>query len=739
VTHRHRTDHHRRRPLVARGVALLAALALLSLGLTPNAAAQLPLSGRSVTISILSLSRSSPAATTATSTLTVVLQLTNTTDQSLSPVRVEATRGNPIASHGELDQAIGHPQAPDPNLAAPIVTDKPVTADLSARSSSRVSFTTTTSTDSSSHPGLCICANAIYPLVFSAHTTDLAGADIVVGTSQTFVPAFGGPNPLPPMQVSWIWPILEKPHRLLDEQVAGKPPVFVDDDLATQVAVGRLSRVLDVLTQVAGKLPMTVVIDPELIDELAVISAGDYSVDTGGGKTSPGVGTAAAKDWLDRLRIALSQPGIQVSYTPFADPDVESLTRNGLTWTQTLGPTAQQRVATALGDPPLTNVVWPLGETLSSDTLDAVIRQGASSVVLNDRSLPTAQQTPPANGLTTVQSSAGPISAVVTSSDIQRYVSSVVSLGSPGLAQLPELVAEVAMRGIESGDAGSYVAIVPPRTVNPDPQVAARAILDTAHASWSRGRTVSTAAATVAPSDRGPLLPPPLGRPGLSTTVLSAADRVSQDVPALNTMLQPTDAARLLGSLPAGLQRAESSEWQADPTGGGDAFAEKLTARLDTLESGVHIVQPSSGTYTLAASNSPLPVTIKNDLDVTVTVRVRVESQFGLPGFTAREVVRQSIAPNTSVLVKIPTHVERTGRFQVRAILLTPSNQPIGQPVTLSVHSTALGLIGVIITVAAGGVLALALVLRMIRRLRRRGDPGPPDPFARARTEPATA
>jgi hypothetical protein len=40
--------------------------------------------------------------------------------------------------------------------------------------------------------------------------------------------------------------------------------------------------------------------------------------------------------------------------------------------------------------------------------------------------------------------------------------------------------------------------------------------------------------------------------------------------------------------------------------------------------------------------------------------------------------------------------------------------------VLVSVHSTALGTIGVIITIVAAVVLALALVVRLIRRLRRR-------------------
>jgi hypothetical protein len=54
----------------------------------------------------------------------------------------------------------------------------------------------------------------------------------------------------------------------------------------------------------------------------------------------------------------------------------------------------------------------------------------------------------------------------------------------------------------------------------------------------------------------------------------------------------------------------------------------------------------------------------------------------------------------------------------VQAALFTPNNFQLGVAVNLSVHSTALGTIGLIITIVAGAVLVLALLVRLIRRLR---------------------
>ena len=67
---------------------------------------------------------------------------------------------------------------------------------LGPRASADVSFTALTSdidrTDTDDPGALCICDNEIYPLYFTAHATDISGNDVVVGSGQTFIPAFGG-------------------------------------------------------------------------------------------------------------------------------------------------------------------------------------------------------------------------------------------------------------------------------------------------------------------------------------------------------------------------------------------------------------------------------------------------------------------------------------------------------------------------------------------------------------------
>ena len=702
-----------RRRFSVRAAALTGTGILLgtSLIFAPAAAATLPLTDHSVKVTVLSVTPSTPTLSHKPQPLTVQLSLVNTTDQSLDKVTISGERGNPIDSQQALDQSIAHPKPPDPDLVGEFNTAdrKAVTTALGPRGTTVVQYRS--STDIPTDAGLCICHNAIYPLYFTIHTTDVAGSDVTVGTGQTYLPAFK--DKPRPVQVSWVWPIIDRPHRLSGDTI------FTDDELAASVDGGRLDRVLSVVRTAGSVVPMTLVIDPALIDELAIMSAGPYQYETDR-KTLPGSGTGAATTWLAQLRAALdANPAIEVDFTPPADPDVESLARNGLTWTVGLSQQAQARVTAALGGHVTSSdIAWPADGSLSKDTLNAVVRQGARTVILSDAALPGgAKPSSARDALASLQTPAGPVLAAVTSSSIQRYVAPVLSVGGIGRADLPELVSEVAIRAAEDASTSHYVVIVAPRYIDPS-ETAAQAIRATAHVFWSTPLTLGAAKPpTVQPVDHGQLVPPAAGSPTLSPVTIGAAQNLTQAVPALTTMLSSTDANALLGSLPAAVQRAESTAWRSD-TKAGAAFAEQLRRRTDAIESGVHILKPSSGTYTLAASNSPLPLTVENTLSVSVVVLVRVTSANGLPGFSAGELGRQSIAPNTKVTLHIPTHVDRTGRFVVQAALFTPNNFQLGVAVNLSVHSTALGTIGLIITIVAGAVLVLALLVRLIRRLR---------------------
>jgi Family of unknown function (DUF6049) len=134
-------------------------------------------------------------------------------------------------------------------------------------------------------------------------------------------------------------------------------------------------------------------------------------------------------------------------------------------------------------------------------------------------------------------------------------------------------------------------------------------------------------------------------------------------------------------------------------------------------------VQPRNAQYTLASSDAPLYVTVENTLPTPVHIRIKVTPRLGVQGFTTERIGVQTIpAANgrsaTRKTVKVPAHVERSGRFQITVTLQTPSGDALGRSVPLRVHSTALGAVALWITGSALVILVVAILLRIIRRLR---------------------
>lgn len=691
-------------------------LAVLPVVSAPAGAAPSPTPGPNapelVDVRVVDVLPTTPEPSDKPRPFTVTLQLTNTTDRALDDLQVQAVRGNPIVTQRALDAAIADPQPPDPTLAGRFEPTSPVQTSLEPGQTRTVTYASTT--DRLQTAGLCICQNRIYPLYFSVLQQGTSGTLNQVGAGQTFIPSFGDFAP-EPLQVSWVWPLLEPPHRLADDSV------FLDDELAASISPGgRLDRLLEVVERAGKRVPMTLLTDPDLIDELAVMSTGNYRVRSGDG-TRPGTGAAAARSWLERLRAVLdTTPGLELAFTAFADPDVDSLTRNGLSWAVSLDQKAQARITEALGGrTPLSDIAWPAGGTLQSGTLAALVRNGTPTVILNDATLPANDDVEPApDALAPVQTDAGAALAAVTSAQIQPYAAQVMSHDGPGLAALPLLVSEVALHAVQDGKVPHYLVITPPRDLDPDPLVATRALVATAHTVWSQPLPLRAAVRTVTPVDHGQLV----DRSGrqLPAETIDIARYVTNVIPSLTTMFpDATDARDLLGDLPQAVQRAESTSWLSDPERG-RAVAKRLQKRVSNIAEGVHLLTPATGTYTLGSQDSPLPISIENTLDVPVKVRVQLRTVGGLPGLTPKDIGVQHIAARAKLGLHIPVQVDRAGRIKVQVTLTTPDRTALGDPIVLSVRSTALGTIGKIITIVAGVTLALALAVRLARRWRHR-------------------
>jgi hypothetical protein len=672
-----------------------------------------------VTMTVDDVRPNTPTLSRTPQPLDISLTLVNN-GATLDNVVISAARGDPITSQAKLDAAIARPKPPSGDLVAPLDTTLETGPLLGHGNSMDLLFPTTT--DIPTDADICLCTNAIYPLYFTADYTPPDGPTERIAVAQTYLPSF---NAQPAKtQVSWVWPLLDRPHRLFQTRV------FRDDDLAQEVSPGgRLDQLLQVVETVGKAVPMTLLTDPDLIDELAVMTQG-YRVRTGK-TTTAGTGGTAAALWLARLRDVLTDDRMELAFTAFGDPAVEPLEQAGLSWSTQLpdpaqAAAAQARVSDALGgDTAPADIVWPAGSTITTPTLTTVVGQGAKTVIVNDKTLPkgsTSAVVP--NALAPLPTSSGQAIAAVTSSPIEHWAAKVLATGGPGLAALPKLVAEMAIRVVTGTEQPHYVVITPPRHLTVDPYIAERAILATADTPWSTALPLRAATDTIAPVGHGQLrgrVPSPQLPGGTAENLRYVADTL----PGVRNLYADAAAQKLaLGNVPIGAQRCASTSLLFEPALG-TACSALVAGKVRTIQNGVHLKTPSDGTYTLASKDSRLPVTIVNSLPARVNVRVSVTTVNRVPGFSAPSVER-TIEPNSTVQLRVATHVDRVGRIDVRVTLTSPAPHSIelGSPVTLTVHSTALGTVGVVITIVAALVLIVALFVRFIRRMRyRRSHP----------------
>jgi hypothetical protein len=661
---------------------------------------------QAVTVLLNSMSPRSPDPGKPAQPVTFAVTVSNNTDNTYSDVELGLQRGLPIGRQELLDEAMKQP--PDTDFPVP----KPLRlgTQLLPRQSLSLTYRTTSN-------DLCLCFDGVYPyaLVVRGVSDPSVGAT-ELGRLQVFVPSFI--NQPRPVLVGWVWPLLDVPHRAMDTDV------FVDEQLAGSVGPGgRLDRALRTAELVAGQVRLTLLVDPDLLDSLAVMAGpGGYKVRSGT-STVPGTGGRLAADWLARLKALRGQHDVVL--TAYADPDVNAVSRAGLTYSTALEPQVQARLAATLGPGLSTDLLtWPAGGGLTGKALDVLVGGGASTVLLSDAALPGQNGTEPRpDALSPLPSAAGKAVALVTDSGIQATVARALRLGSSAANDQQTLLAQLAIRAAQQPERSHFVVVAPDRYVDTNPEAAAQTILAERGSSWGRPIALRTALQTVRPVNRGALQTGAASPAAeLSASDMAALNRVWQQVTSMNEALHDNDsAAALLGGFNNGIQRAESSAWRRDRPGGA-ALLRTLQGRIGQLTSAVHLVQPAVGTYSLSSADSPVVVTVSNELPRAVTVRVSVSPANGVVGFRSPPVQVQTIPARSIATIRIPTHVDRLGKFQVVAVLSTPDGRQLGAGVTLNLRATSIGTVTKAITIVAVSVLVLALLRRLVRRIRHRSS-----------------
>ena len=695
-----------------------------------------------VTVTVTALN---PREIRADSTITLTAVVKNTGSTATGQLEVLFERGRLMTTRSDL--ALADTYFPSTTNAVAHKDMPPALASgLPAGGSASVTYQTTATE-------LYLANLGVYPAAFVV--SDVNAGEAEVGRADTFLPYFPAQVQVAPTRVALLWPLLDRPHRLTSGLASAAPPTtapsspphsgavsthpqtrFFDDQLGVSVAPGgRLDRLLAVADQVANRVRLTLLIDPETIESLVLMRDG-YVIDDGHGHTVAGTHGADATNWLHRLG-AVSQRHLLVS-TAYGDPDLVALQRAGLS--DLIHPRAADLAAInqAIGDVPSTSVAWPPDGQLDNATLDTVESDGASAIVLDASALAggTGQEAVTPSAVSPLPALGAQAVALVTDSTLQGIVSNATAnRGYAGGVRLAEqrYLAELAMITAERPSTARTIVVTPPRRWSPSLTLAHDLAADLGGLSWLSSLSVDDAA-SVPPVDRSTLLYSPAARNAELPANLTGTIRSTEDlVTDLRSAFSNADANEQLSGYSEALRRAGTSAWRSVPRSG-QSYANQLKRQIVGLRNKVRIVTPSNGVYTLASANSPLSLTLHNSLPVPVRIKVKFEIQTA--GVTVADLNDQVIPSAARSTLRVPAEVQRTGKFAIRAEVTTPAGGLLGNPVTLTVRSTAYGALALYITGLALAVLVGAVLVRLVRRLRGRPTaviPGVGTPADRSR------
>ena len=727
----------------------------------------------------IEVGRFEPRTVTPGATITVAGTLTNTGTEAIDGLTIRLQRGEVRTTREELAAA-----SSDPDPASAVTPGfRPVPGTLKPGGTLDFSYSIPAAE-------LHLDRNGVYPVLLNLNGTTTTDEQQRVGELATFVIQQPAVTPAR-TTVAWLWPLTERSHR----NAAG---TFVDDGLTQLIGPdGRLDRALTAIERLPATappgtarpvpaVPVTLAVDPALVEELQIMANGPYAV---GGEADAGRGTDAAREFLHRLAaMAAVHPVVAL---PYGDADADALVATGLTdaltralpgtpagtaedpppaageatpTTTTAGPsgtTAPEAPAPRTGDSagveiladaldvePRADLAWAAGGSYRADTIAALQDGGTTEVVLGPDSLSDGDR---AVGLpggraaahTRLATDKGNLDVLVADSALSDIAGSAEAVpGGPRLAE-QQYLAELAVLGLQAPRGTEQTVLVaPPRQVDAGPDGAGAMMADTAGLPWLQPGSVESL--TAAPPVGAGRLSDPVDAVQLDSTGLAA---IGQGIAARNDLAGAVvgDADTALRATDAAAARASSVAWRSD-AGGFRAAARDFRDRVDRLRGRVTLLAPADGTYTLASSDSPLVMTVHNDLPFAVRVRLDARTR-GKKGLSISDIGAQTLAPEQRTTLQVPTQVRQSGGFAVTAVLTTPGGGTLGDTVQMHVKSTAYGPISLIITIGSAALLGLLFLRRLIRFILRRRrtaaeeagtGPGVPGPEGALVAQPPT-
>ena len=563
----------------------------------------------------------------------------------------------------------------------------------------------------------------VYPLAAQAEYPD--GTPLAI--DRTFLPYWPGTGAAKPLDVAWIWPLMDQP-----QQGACARTLATNSLAGSLAAGGRLGTLLAVGQRYARQDHLTWAVDPALLSDATVMT---HRYKVGGNAacthTTARPASSAAIGWLNALTSGTA--GEPMFVTPYADADVSALTHAGLAQNlrtaYRLGESVAGRIlsrpfgttGSGTGDESQAgsaSIAWPAGGTADASVITSLARNGGiSTVVLNSGELPLADPRYD-DALSAISTGTGtPMGVLLADSEITGVLGSATARSPVGqqFAAVQDFLAETAMILAEGPYLQRALVVAPPRHWDPSAAEASALLSLTGSVPWLHKTDLpSLATAASQLKARGTLPASRSGHGELSaayTGQIAAVDAIAE----LYKDLLYRPGANLLNSLDAAVAATTSAAWRGAGAGGGGLALAKLGGYLTDTEHKVQIITGKK--ILLAGTSGATPVSVQNLLPVAVQVRVVVTPSAGGQQTVGKFADLFMVPPGKTWTVRVPLQSSAITTTTMQLQLVTKDGSPLTwTSQSLSVQATRYGRALLVLIAAALGVLVLTSVARWVRR-----------------------
>ncbi|MFI8101537.1 DUF6049 family protein [Streptomyces sp. NPDC086023] len=663
-----------------------------------------PASNGSSTVDV-SLDSLAPSAPVKNDTLTISGTVTNHGKETVTDAHVGLRVGQRLTDRGTIDDAAERtgfrPGSDSPEVAGSAVKISALPPDVAQPFTLKIPVSK-----------LGLGEDGVYQLGISVSgETESRPDEQVLGIERTFLP-WQPEGAAKKTQVSYAWPLISATHLLAqtgsDEL---QTPVFRNEDLAAELRPGGR---LEQLVSLGSQLPVTWVIDPDLLASVAAM-AGTYKVVTEDGETVRGRNQAVAKQWLASLEAAVQ--GKKVVALPFADPDLASLAHRGKNVSGSLGQLrpatdkARQAVETVLHVEPSTDFAWPVDGALDPAIVNVATSAGAHNVLARSD---TFQET---GGLGYTPTAARPIgagtTAVVADARLSKAFEGDMLDSEKSMLAVQEFLAQSLALNLQDVDAQRSIVIAPQRMpTTSQAQSMAEALGVLSGSRWTQASDLE-AAAKAKPDPRATTLVPGAGQYPNSLRRQELPQAAFEEIRTTQITL---DHFKVILSHPERVDipfgntfnREMSTSWRGRPDEA-RAYRDGVQDYLIELTRQVKLI-PKTKAH-LSGRSATIPVTVQNGLvqDVHGLI-LRLKStnptrlMFGDKGEADQEV---DVRGGHSQSVKFTANATASGPVEVVAQLYTRDGIPYGEERRFKVEATEIT--STVLLVIAGGVLLLVL------------------------------